>query len=143
MVVGRELAAGLFEGTANVQAREKELHAAIATLDQFTVEQRPLFEDALERMNFREQTHLSAKVHADLIRQVQTWGAEQMAYLKVREVVAARVEAELQLNVLEVLFHIGTTNPHPGRVEWGWVVGGSGGVEVCGAVVELWVGGVG
>jgi hypothetical protein len=94
--VGRELQANQFEGSATVAAREKDVHEQFAALDRLAAEQRPLFEDALQRMTFREQTHLSAKVHADLARQLQQWGAEQTAYLKTRETITSRTDAEVK-----------------------------------------------
>ena len=93
--VGKELMDSRFEGSAAVQAREQEVSTKFAALDQLAAQQKPLFEDALQRQTFREQVHLSAKVHADLCRQLQAWGADQTAYLKTRETIASRVDAEV------------------------------------------------
>lgn len=95
LAVGKELVDGRFENSAAVQSRQADVTAKFAALDKLATEQKPLFEDALQRHLFREATHLSAKVHADLCRQVQAWGAEQTAYLKTRELINTRGDAEV------------------------------------------------
>ena len=95
LAVGKELVDHRFEGAVTVQAREKEVNTKFSELDQLAAQQKPLFEDALQRQTFREQVHLSAKVHADLCRQLQAWGADQSAYLKARETINSRVDAEV------------------------------------------------
>ncbi len=93
--VGKELLDARFEGSAGVSSRESDVASTFTSLDSFAAEQKPLFEDALQRHTFREQTHLSAKVHADLARQLQAWGAAQTAYLNTREDIKSRVDAEV------------------------------------------------
>ncbi len=93
MFGGRELVEHQFEHSAAVTSRQDDVREKFSALDKLAAEQKPLFEDALQRQTFREQTHLSAKVHADLCRQMQSWGTAQTAYLKTRETITNRADA--------------------------------------------------
>lgn len=94
--LGAELTEEKFEGIAEVAERETNLDQQFVSFGELVASKTPLFQDALEKQSFREKVELDVKVHADLCRQIQEWGAARATYLQTKEVIGSRKEAEVR-----------------------------------------------
>ena len=97
--MGKELESERFESIKETKQCEENLDSRFVALDQKAKSQEPVFEDALKRTSYRENIHMSAKVHLDLCKQVEAFCVDRKAYLDTKEKIASRAEAEVCLFV--------------------------------------------
>eukprot|EP00055_Hartaetosiga_balthica_P011900 m.55751 g.55751 ORF g.55751 m.55751 type:complete len:1252 (-) comp7769_c0_seq1:791-4546(-) len=99
--IGQDLTIEKYEHSASVSERETALAEAFGTLDVTAKKMRPILEDNLNRMLFKEKVELDVKVHSEIHQSLSSWAGEKKTYLSTKESISDVQTSYLQLSVLD------------------------------------------
>eukprot|EP00056_Hartaetosiga_gracilis_P008962 m.128521 g.128521 ORF g.128521 m.128521 type:complete len:1251 (+) comp13031_c0_seq1:71-3823(+) len=99
--IGEDLTKEKYENSASVSERESSLAQSFASLDEEATKKRPILEDNLDRMLFKEKVELDAKVHGEIHQSLCNWATEKKAYLSAKENISDVQSSYVQLSSLD------------------------------------------